>query len=663
MFFNRWTRRAISGALLVVAGALPASAGTPQWLSSAASTPIPLKLTENVDAVMLLGEEITTVEGDGEIRTLTRRAFKILRQAGARYATFSGDFHPETRITYLKGWSIPMSGSGQVVKEKDAVEVSSFSDALYDEYRRKVVTLPDVEPGTIVGFELEQKRRPRFLHDRWTAQAEIPVARRRYVLRLPAGWEFSAQWYNHPERNPVGSGGEWAWELSELPAVEPEPRMPGWRTVAAHMDLKFRPPKGARPIGQAFSSWRELSAWYAQLAEGKRDTTPEIKAEVARLTANAKRPRDKLRVLAEFAQKGVRYVAIEIGLGALQPHAASAVLTSRYGDCKDKVTLLSAMLREAGIESHYILVHATRGLVRPEMAGVWSFNHVIAGVRLTPELGMNDMPAVVHDPALGPLLLFDPTDTATPLGFLPSNLQAGYGLPAAAQGADLMELPLHPPTLNRRSRVAAFRLQADGSMAGEVVETYTGEEAFLLRSRFQRSALNDRAKLLEKALSAEFGSYQLVSANIANLEASEKELIVQYRLEIPNFGKVAGPLLLLRPRVLGDDSADLLEGEPESGKRRQYPVEFEASLMARDLIEITLPTGYELDELPDGIKRDYGIARYQSRYEVTGNLLRYEREYERKAILVGLERLPDLALLYRDIKADQRSHAVLKRIP
>src|SRR5436190_14403127 len=91
---------------------------------------------------------------------------------------------------------------------------------------------------------------------------------------------------------------------------------------------------------------------------------------------------DAIRALAGFAQRDVRYIAVEVGIGGFQPHRATDVFANRYGDCKDKATLLRAMLHEIGIESHYVLVNATRGMVDPKLPTAGSFNHVILAIKV-----------------------------------------------------------------------------------------------------------------------------------------------------------------------------------------------------------------------------------------------------------------------------------------
>ena len=86
---------------------------------------------------------------------------------------------------------------------------------------------------------------------------------------------------------------------------------------------------------------------------------PEIKQQVAKLTASKTTPLEKMQAIAEFVQHDIRYVAIELGIGGLQPHPAPEVFSHRYGDCKDKATLVRSMLHEIGIESYHVVINSS----------------------------------------------------------------------------------------------------------------------------------------------------------------------------------------------------------------------------------------------------------------------------------------------------------------
>ena len=75
-------------------------------------------------------------------------------------------------------------------------------------------------------------------------------------------------------------------------------------------------------------------------------------------------------------------MAIELGIGGWQPHSASEVFTHRYGDCKDKATLLAAMLHEIGVESYYVPINTNRGSVTPDTPANLAFNHVILAIKV-----------------------------------------------------------------------------------------------------------------------------------------------------------------------------------------------------------------------------------------------------------------------------------------
>jgi len=143
---------------------------------------------------------------------------------------------------------------------------------------------------------------------------------------------------------------------------------------------------------------------------------------------------------------------------------------------------------------------------------------------------------------------------------------------------------------------------------------------------------------------------------VENLESNEPTMILRYRFSARDYAKTAGDLLLVRPRVLGQKQLDLFGEKP-----RKYPVEFENASVESDIFEITVPAGYAVEEVPPPLEADCGAAAYRSKVEVTANVLRYDRQYTVKGVTVPTDRLDELKKFFRQIAADERNSAVLKR--
>src|SRR5262249_28590617 len=143
------------------------------------------------------------------------------------------------------------------------------------------------------------------------------------------------------------------------------------------------------------------------------------------------------------------------------------------------------------------------------------------------------------------------------------------------------------------------------------------------------------------------------------LDTNETPFGYSYTFVAPGYATQAQDLLIVRPRVMGIETSDLLETK----EPRKFPVIFEGPRKDTDSFEITLPTGYQVDDLPPAVDLDYSFASYHSKTEAAGNKLKYSRTLEIKELSVPLEKMEDLKRFYRAIAGDERNTAVLKPSP
>jgi len=646
--------------ITLFAGAPRANAGdAPSWMHAQVNAPLPAH-DEKTDAILLYSETNVTVISTDKIKTTVREVYEILRPNGRGHGTVAVYFNPSRKIKSLRGWCIPAQGKDYEIKDKDAVEVSpSISGAeLISDTKFKVLHIPASDPGNIVGYEYEVEEQPFFLQDMWYFQETDPVRETHYSLQLPPGWEFRDFWLNHPEVKPTESGNNlWQWTVSDVKEIRHEPAMPPYRGIAGQMIVTFFPPGGKAANG--FAAWNDMGKWYFNLVGERVDASPEIKQEVSKLTASATTPLRKMQAIAEFVQRDIRYVAIELGIGGLQPHPAPEVFSHRFGDCKDKATLVRSMLHEIGVESYHVVINDRRGAVTRDMPAHDGFNHVITAIKLPEELHDASLVAVLQHPTLGRLLFFDPTDYITPFGQIRGELQDNYALLVTPDGGELIPLPQQPSAMNSVERTAKLTLDAGGTLKGSVKEVRLGERAATERYALMKVSNDaDRVKPIETLLSNSMSSFRLTHATVSNLQHIDQPFGFDYSFESDHYAKNAGGLLLVRPRVLGNKAFGYLETK----EPRKFPIEFEGPARDVDTFEIAIPAGYEVDDMPPPVDADFSFASYHSKTEVNGGVIRYTRTFELKELSLPVDRADELKRFDRAIAGDERNTVVLKAV-
>ena len=625
--------------------------GTPDWVKAASKMQLP-EYPADTAGVVLVDETTTTVRDSGEIGIVHRRAMKILNTDGRDLGYAAVPFNSLVRLASFHAWSITAKGDEWEVKEREATEMGVSESMLYADSKMKVIRIPGAEPGTVVAFEYETREpNPQALQDAWAFQRELPVRSARYTLVLPQGWSHDEKWLNSEAKTAQTAANGVVWEVSDVPAIKEEVGRPPMAAIAGRLALNFYPPQqqGTK------RSWNDFGTWYAGLVGQRRAPTPELKAKVAQLTTGKTSTLDKIAALARYAQKDVRYVAIEIGIGGYQPHPAADIFGNGYGDCKDKVTVLSAMLKEIGVESYYVITTTMRGAVDRQFASLEGFNHAIIAIRLPQDVKSDGLRSVITHPKLGRLLLFDPTSSVNALGDLPTIEQQGQGLLVSDAGGELIDFPLLAPEASKLQRAAKLKFDDAGTLTGAVTETRSGEMAARMRGALQPMSAAERVKYIERAVAWHIADFKISDLAVENLDDVDKELVVRYSLAAPSYVKHAGGLTLVRPRVLGAKAEGVLDL-----KERKHGYRTEGPSYQVDEIEIAAPPSLAVDELPEKTKVAVPAFTYDSETSFDAGVLRYKRQLRMKELDVPLSGLAELNKAFSAILADERASAVFK---
>jgi hypothetical protein len=648
-----WQRPGFLALLFLTSWSVHASTPFPDWVQQSA-TAEQAAPNEGAKAVVLLKDELLTVQPDGQTRLREREVIKILRPQGRQYADLVAWSGMGRKLLSFHAWSIGPDGHQYTVKDDQIREEGGEAGGmLYIDDRAKIVMPPGADPGGVVAYESESQLPSYMTESSWDFQTSIPVRRAVFEVDLPAGWKQRALWHRHEAVQPQEiAPSHWHWELTDIPAVDLEdvPLAPPEVAVAGRMVVHY----AANEIAQGDQLWTSIGSWYDGLGAPETGTNGEISAKAQELVGKDADFTARTEKIAEFVQREIRYVGIEIGIGGYQPHAAADVFHNRYGDCKDKATLLIAMLHSIGVHATYVLVDTRRGFVDADVPSI-DGNHAIAAIEVP--AGYNDarLKTIVKTRNGQRFLIFDPTNQYVPLGLLPTYLQGSYGTLVNGANSQAIELPVVSPDADVTERIAKFELNADGMLQGSVTEERAGASSGGERRYFAVNADKERREYVERLLREDFSAFQLTTESVENVQDLEQKFVLKYQISAPAYAKAAGSLLLVRTRVLGSD-AEALNDKP-----RKYPIDLETEGTWRDSFAVTVPAGYIIDEVPDPTKVDVGFATYSSEVKAEQNVLHYSRELVVKELALKPDQYDALRKLESAITADENRSAVLKK--
>jgi hypothetical protein len=396
-------------------------------------------------------------------------------------------------------------------------------------------------------------------------------------------------------------------------------------------------------------SWDDIGRWYGALAADRYALPPDLTARVRAMVADARTARDTAAIIQRWVAQDIRYVSISLGIGGYQPRFPAEVVSSGFGDCKDKATLFVAALRTLGLDAAPVLTSSSGGVVRT-LPSLEQFDHVIAYVTLP-----------------GGRIYTDLTVAVLPLGLLPQALQAEFGL-AVPPGGPVEEVSFPQETPADRLSLVKFtgRIEPDGRVSGRYSEQTTGSRQWALRSAFSTPMDSaGRAAFARRIAQSWFPGARGDSLQTFNglslSEPAEIALSVQDGRALRRSGT---NWILSNPVGSGDkfmDAADALEAEPV----RRFPVDA-AQVFGpeEDVIRfrMTLPAGWR-PQLPHSVHASSVFGDYDATYAFADGVLEVSRTMSGTRGIFPPNRIGDLIAWFREMGADDAPFILIEPAP
>jgi len=503
-------------------------------------------------------------------------------------------------------------GSTVETPASDAVDMSASvtrEAPLYSDLKEKHLPVRSLSSGDILDYEVDTTiDKPEAPGQFWgayhfTAPGSIVVLEEILTLEAPADKYIQVWSPNHKPVTTEHNGlRTWTWNVPQL-VTAPQRN--------ADDASKPTPPKdpdedsdGRKLPSVAwttFRSWTEVGDWYRSLALAEAQPTDAIRTRADDLTKNAKMPDDQIRALYDFVSGHTRYIGIDFGIGRYQPHAAAAVAANQYGDCKDKDTLLEALLRAKGFSTAPALIGAGIAPV-PELPSPAVFNHVITTVNLP-----------------SGRIWLDSTPEAAPYQYLSAVIrdQKALIVPPDAP-AMLVSTPAVAPYPFSAHFEADSTLDAEGKLTGKVNISYRDDDEVLVRA-IARSVAPAQWDNASQYISSTAGFSGATSdTHFSNADSTTSPIGIAYSYTKHPYGDWDNNRIL--PLLPATDLAVLDTDNPDP----QEDIQLGAPRTLVAISRIRLPDGYHTDP-PDPIHVKTAFATFDKTYRFDGSQLVVER--------------------------------------
>jgi transglutaminase-like putative cysteine protease len=551
-----------------------------------------------VDTVTVNADGSNTAQKEAEIRLLDISGLDEVAQITFRFND------QRSSLDVLEAETIKADGK-RIKVRADQIRLqedpATTGVPMFSTSKMKTIIFPDVQVGDSVHYRIrETETEPDFPGQFSYLDGTDPdtqVRSFKLTITAPRSMKLQSGTSGYHETRTTGPLGEqiWSWTFSQ-----PEARAFGYYKADVFL-------RGPHMVVTSFADWGAIAAAYRERAVDKTAIDPQLQALADKITGGITDRREQSKKIYDWVRGNIRYVALYLANGGYVPHSASSILRNRYGDCKDHVVLLEALLRAKGIESHGVLINSMDLFDAGTVPVPDIFDHIITYI---PEFG----------------LYADATGEYLPFG------EIGYGLSSKQvlhldKSMGLRRTPALRASANMQITGMQLDLHEDGTLKGEIDVASTGSVSLDWRYSIAGIGPLDRANIVHDGLAKNgFQGSGTFTADQPESDASPYRVKVDFTAEEsawdlsgPEAMELHVPVFDLYPL---NSLTSFVDELPEAVYSRAC-----MAIDTMDSYRVRLPASVQVAVLPKPVSLVEGPIRYESSYRNEGGEIIVSRHY------------------------------------
>ncbi|HVM87380.1 MAG TPA: DUF3857 domain-containing protein [Puia sp.] len=513
------------------------------------------------------------------------------------YGFFHSDF--QQLVAYEAYTRTPNDKKLKVSEFKTSTNKESF--VFYDDVKETTFNFPSIEPGAVGNLEVSYLNKNPHLLSPFYFSSYLPVVNselkinvskdislKYFLLGLDSG-KVSVSMENKHHNN------IYTFTYKNCPAEKRYADAPGTAWYATHVIFyieNYKDEKG-KTISYLASPADLYTLNYSFVKNINHQISPELKHIVDSLTAGEKSAEEKAKKIYAWVQHQIKYVAFEEGMEGFVPRDANLVCSRRFGDCKDMSSILTTMMKAAGVPAYFTWI-GTRDLPY-KFSGVplpLVSNHMICTIKL------NDK-----------YIFIDGTDPTCVFGMPPYAIQDKEAMIAVDENNyKIMKVPVIDKNENVLSDSTWLEL-TDKGIKGRIKKDMKGYYAMGIYGML----MYQNAKSIKDNIKEEFqrgsNKFQLDSFRVNKKETND-DISISANFTLPDYSKKIGGDYYLNLNLF-----KFYEHEEIDYPKRKMPIEYNFKFKKKYVTLLKIPEGYQVSYLPEGKSYHNDVWGFDMKYE------------------------------------------------